>query len=125
MLSNFIGICELFDSNKNIDILTLSETHITADEGNNNLYKVPGYSFLNPSRTCGKGGRVEIYVWNGIDFQKPLDLQNVKLENIVLKVFINKSKSILITTFYRLPDSSKYLTCDFNEQFDKNLRHEP
>ena len=50
-----------------------------------------------------------------------MDLENNKIENIIIEVFINNAKSILIATFYRPPESSKYLPNDFNELFEESL----
>ena len=58
MLSNFVGMRELFDTNRKLDILTLSETHITTDEDNDELYEIPGYTFVKRNRTAGLGGGV-------------------------------------------------------------------
>jgi len=56
LLVNFHGIQELLSSNQNIDVLTLSETHISTDERIDKLYKIPGYNFERRNRAVGKGG---------------------------------------------------------------------
>ena len=45
LLYNKPAIEELTFSNKDIDVLTLSETHISTDEDNDNLYHISGYHF--------------------------------------------------------------------------------
>ena len=64
----------LFRDFKNIDILTLSETHINDDTYNDNpkLYEVPGFKFIHRNR---KNGGVAMYVSNKIQFDHRKDLE--------------------------------------------------
>ena len=52
---NFFGVQELFESHKNIDVLTLSETHLDSSNDMDNLYKIPGYIFLRGIGNLEKG----------------------------------------------------------------------
>lgn len=121
LLNNFIAIEELISSNKNIDVLTLSETHICSSEDNEKLYSVPNYNFESRNRSKGTGGGVAVYVRKDIDYVRRIDLENDSLENIVIEIIINKSKNFLIATHYRPPNTSKYLCKNFKEEFDKSL----
>ena len=72
LFSNFVHIQNLFHECKNIDILSLSETHVTGYNNINDLYKIDGFEFVHRNRKNGKGGGgVSEYiweiVWNGIE----------------------------------------------------------
>lgn len=123
IFSNFNGLCELFQSNPNIDILTLSETHLNdADfNGNQGLYNIQGYEFVCRNRKVGKGGGVAFYIKNDIRWKRRYDIESDNIESIWLEIFINKSKSFLISSIYKPPEGSKYLLKDFDESFDKML----
>ena len=57
-LSHFSAV---FDKYKNIDIFTLYETHIRQHD-NEQLFLIPGYSFISKPRLNGFGGGVAMYV---------------------------------------------------------------
>ena len=120
---SFTNICKLIDTHRNIDISTLSETHISNEENIDELYKVPGCKFINRHRTKSRGGGVAIYDRESIKFGKRFDLDGSHLENIVIEIFIktNKSKNIIISTCYRPPDPSDYFPKKFNELFNESL----
>ena len=60
--SNFESLCALIDSHPNIDVITLSETHLSRDE-NIDLYKINGYDLIVRSRGKGEmGGGVAVYI---------------------------------------------------------------
>ena len=80
-----------------------------------------GYNFEKRNRSVGKGGGVAIYIKDNINYIRRTDLENNKLENIVIEIIINKSKNVLITTYYRPPNTSKYLTTNYNEHFEESL----
>lgn len=50
LLNNMSGVCEFFSSNTNIDVLTLSKTRVTEYNNDSELYKIPGYNFLQKTR---------------------------------------------------------------------------
>ena len=57
------GICLLHGENPEIDVLTLSETHLNSNIDNNNeLYKIPGYVFLRRNRHEGIVVGVAMYI---------------------------------------------------------------
>ena len=58
LLHNFTAIKELLFTHKDIDILTLSETHICVAQDNDKLYHVQGYNFEKRNRLNGKGGEL-------------------------------------------------------------------
>ena len=86
LLHNFTAIEELLYTNKDIDILTLSETHICATEDNDKLYHhVQGYNFEKRNRLNGKGGGVALYVKDSVNYIRRTDLESKTLENIVIE----------------------------------------
>ena len=87
LLSNFTNICKLIDTHRKINILTLSETRICNEEIIDELYKIPGYKFINRHRTEGRKGGVAIYVRESINFERRFDLEGSHLENIVIEIF--------------------------------------
>ena len=107
----------------NMDIITLSETHINTDSFNNNteLYSIPGYTFIHKNRHMGTHGGVGMYISENIKWKWRLDLENNILEGIWIKVFQKHLKGFIIGTMYRPPDSSKYLPRDFATVFNDTL----
>ena len=58
LLNNFASVEELVSSNQKIDVLTLSETHISPSQNNDKLYNIPGYNFENETEQLGKEGEL-------------------------------------------------------------------
>ena len=60
LLHNFANLQGLFEQFKNIDIMTISETHIINSGFNDidELYEIPGYNFIKRNRKTGHGGGV-------------------------------------------------------------------
>ena len=104
-----------------IDILTLSETHIKKSENVDNLYAIPGYNFESRNRSTGFGGGVAVYIRETLNYIRRFDLESSELENIVIEIVINNSKNILLSTYYRPPNTLKYLHKNFNELFEQSL----
>ena len=123
IFTNFNGLCELFDSNQNIDVMTLSETHLSDTDltSNPELYKIHGYDFIYRNRKEGKGGGVAVYIKSSFRWKRRIDLECDDVENIWVEIFVNKSKSFLIATVYKPPESSNYLSNKFNEHFNNML----
>lgn len=121
LLGNFCALQEFVSSHGNVDVLTLSETHISNNERNENLYKLSGYNFESRIRNSGKGGGVAVYVKENISYIRRKDLESENIENIVIEIIIKESKNVLIATHYRPPNSSKHLCKDFNDIFNESL----
>ena len=49
-------------------------------------------------------------------------MESEKIENIWIEVLIPKSKGFLLGIFYRPPETSKYLSADFNSVFKDMLQ---
>ena len=123
--SNLDHIAELLKSFPNMDVLTLSKTHLQqgkTDENPEALYSIPGYSFVNKPRKSGKGGGVAAYISDKLTYNRRLDLENDELECIWLEMKPIKSSSYLIGIIYRPPASSKHLPKNVNDSFDEMLK---
>ena len=88
ILTNFIHIEHLLDQCKNIDILSLSETHIKTYSSNDNLYKIQGYQFIQRSRDKGNGSGVAFYLKENLKWDRRLDLETKTCENILIEINI-------------------------------------
>ena len=110
------------EKHKQIDIITLSETHITSNSWNDNceLYNIPGYTFIQKSRKNAVGGGVGMYISNNLKW-KFVDINCHDLETIWVEICVKKSKNFLVNTTYRPPDTSKHLQKNFNQTFDEML----
>ena len=120
--NNFAFISEILFSNREIDIFSLSETHII-EEGctPGELYHIDNYTYINRSRSTGQGGGVGIYIADNLKWIRRNDLENTNIESIWIEIFPPKSKSILFCTIYRPPDSSKHLHRNFEASFSEML----
>ena len=124
LLTNFIGLQELFDRHKNIDIMTISETHIIDEQyyDNDNLYKIPGYTFLKWNRKAGRGGGVAMFIGESVMWERRQDLEKDNIESIWIEVFIQNSKSFLVAAYYRPPEGSAYLPKNFNDMLRDSIK---
>ena len=123
LLTNFAKVESLIGIYNNMDILTLSETHITSHAGNDNnsLYEIPGYKFISKNRSNGKCGGVAMYVTDRMSWTRREDLENDNIEAIFIEVHQKNAKSFLVGSVYRPPDGSAYLHKDFNQHFQDML----
>ena len=101
--TSFNGICELLGHKPEIDILTLSETHLQ-QEDTDELFKIIGYEFKRRDRTNSPWGGVAMYIKDGIKYRRRDDLEQKCLESLWIEIFINKLKNFLMTSFYRPPN---------------------
>jgi len=83
LFHNILLLSEFFQSfQNNIDILSLSETHLTNDDSNVSLYKIPGYTRITKNRAVGQGGGVGIYISDRYNWIRRTDLEVESLECI-------------------------------------------
>ena len=111
---------ELFLKSNDLDIFGLSETHL-CDSNITGHLDIEGYELIKRNRSSGYGGGVCFYIKNGISFKQRSNLLQDGIENIFVEIFIKKSKSFLVGCFYRPPDSSAYLSKDFNDILSQNI----
>ena len=118
--TNFESLCSIIATH-NIDIITLSEIHLSNSE-NLSLYKINGYDEVFRCRPEGKGGGVCVYLKNSICWERRHDLEKDSIESIWLELFFHKSHSVLLCCVYRPPNSSSYLSKTFNINFNDTLQ---
>ena len=68
---------------------------------------LPGFDIIRKDRRVNgrQGGGVCIYVRANLNFKIRNDLQSEILENLIVEIIKPQSKSILVSTWYRPPDS--------------------
>lgn len=122
LFTNMGSLTMFLEKYKQIDIITLSETHITPDSWNDNrnLYNIPGYTFIQKCRKHATGGGVGMYISNNLQW-KIADINCGDLESIWIEICVKKSKNFLVNTTYKPPDTSKHLSKNFNELFENML----
>ena len=107
ILSNLDTLEEFITSHSNIDIISLSETHLNDD--NAICCKINGYTFLFKNR------RVAFYIKENITFERRFYLENSLTESIWIQINQKNSKPFLVGCFYKPPETSKYLQKNYNE----------
>ena len=123
LLGNKDYIIDILEYIRNIQILSLSETHIKQDLDYGGIFDIPGYQFIHRPRKTGGGGGVGAYIKDGVNWKRRQDLECYEIECIFVEILPPKSKSFLILIMYRPPDTSKYLHRDFNKMFCELLLH--
>ena len=111
----------LYMQNKLFDIITLNETRLDSSVLNGEI-EIPGYDIVRRDRNRSGGG-VAMYIRSNIPYTIRKDLFPDNLELICVEIKKFKSKSQLITTWYRPPNSSVELFSEF-ENFLKLLEDE-
>ena len=99
----------------------MNETRLD-DSVLNGEVEIPGYDIVRRDRNRNGGG-VAIYIRNNIPFTIRKDLMPDNLELLCVELKKPKSKPLLISTWYRPPNSSCELLNDF-EKFLKQLDDE-
>ena len=102
-----------------IHLLTLSETWVHENVTDAEL-DIVGYQLFRRDRGA-KGGGLAVYVRNDVSVVRRTDLENASVEGLWLELLIPKSRSILVGTFYRPPNSSTYHDKDFMPKFEDML----
>ena len=88
LFSNKTYVQELLHNfGKGIDILTMSETHVCAEDAEP-LFDIPGYDFVCKARLTGKGGGVAAYVSDSITWIRRNDLEDEVIECIWLEIIL-------------------------------------
>ena len=113
LLSNKSMIDEVLQSFGKIDLLSLSETHLSTEP--ESMMTIPGFTFEKLNRVKGSGGGVGAYISDRLNYIRRTDLETPELELMWVEIIIKSSRNILIGVMYRPPDSSKYLHEKFNE----------
>jgi exonuclease III len=111
----------VYMQNNPFAIITLNETRLD-DSVLNGEVEIPGYDIVRRDRN--KNGRgVAIYIRNNIPFAIRKDLMPDNLELLCVELKKPKRRPLLISTWYRPPNSSCELL-NYFEQFLKQLDDE-
>ena len=96
----------IFISDAKIDILCVNETKLDPSINDREVY-LAGYEIVRRDRNVNgrNGGGVCIYIRSNINYQVRDDLHSATLENLVVEIKKPRSKSVLVSTWYRPPDS--------------------
>ena len=86
-------ICEILESFSNIDIFSLSETHM--NENSNAQAHIQGYTLVSKPRATGDGGGVGAYISQNIPFARQIDLETSDVECIWLEILYPFCKVII------------------------------
>ena len=119
LLANKDNVCRVLDDFHKIQILSLSETHLSSDD--EPQAQIDGYSFISKPRKSAKGGGVGAYISSSVPYHRRLDLELDDIECLWIEVLFPKSKGFLIGFIYRPPDSSKHLPKNFNCKLESML----
>ena len=101
------------------DIVCICETWLNNTVLNSEL--LPGYSIFRRDRVGKIGGGVLVAVKLNIHATRRLDLENKDTEFVVIELPVENSKSALLYSFYRPPDSVP----DAVEQLNLSLQNTP
>ena len=102
-----------------IHILTLSETWLNESILDSEI-SIPGYNLFRLDRG-EHGGGVAVYARKELSFVRRDDLEMEEVEGLWLELFLPKSRGVLIGTFYRPPNTSKYHDSDFMSKLEVEL----
>ena len=101
----------VFLCGRDIDFSTLSETH-TQNTDNFEIFSIPGYHYIDESRTTATGGVVALYILDKHNFVRRKDFL-METESIWIEIRIKMSKIIHLCLTYRPLDSSLHLIDNF------------
>ena len=110
----------LFLSTTNIDILAVNETKLDNSILNDEVH-IPGFDIVRKDRAVnGKnGGGVCFYIKTNLNFYVRNDLCDDDLEILSVELTKPRSKSFIVSTWYRPPGSSLDLFKAFEDFVDK------
>lgn len=105
-----------------IDFILICETFLT--EANADLYQIPGYTFINRSRSSFARGGVGMYILDGIHFQRRDDLA-IFYEGEFESIFIETTsgpKKTIIGEIYRIPNTNELDSLNYFETILQQLQ---
>ena len=77
---------------------------------------------MRRDQKSGQGRGVGLYIRDGIDFARRLDLENDETETLWAEIRLKNTKPFIFGTIYNPPDSSKHLSKNFNFFLSKTLQ---
>lgn len=111
-----IGHSKILIEHTNLDILTVSETHLTQDIHNDEV-NIDGYQILRKDRAHKAGGGVAIYFKSALDCTRLSKYDDEDIETIWIEL-LSHSQRLLIGCVYRPPDVSLFFD-KFHRILDK------
>ena len=110
----------LFLSTAKIDILAINETKLDSTISNTELC-ITEFDLVRNDRKCNgrHGGGVCFYIKKNLNFHIRKDLHDESLEILSIEIIKPRSKSFVVTTWYRPPSSSLDLFRAFEEIVEK------
>ena len=97
LLANKDNVCRVLDDFHKIQILSLSETHLSTND--EPQAQIDGYSFISKPRKSAKGGGVGAYISSSVTYHRRLDLELDDIECLWIEVLFPKSKGFLMDLF--------------------------
>jgi hypothetical protein len=94
------------------DVVCVCETWLNSSISNSEL--LPGYNIYRRERTGRSGGGVLIAVKANLQSTRRQDLEKDGTELVVVELFKSNSKSVILYTFYRPPDSTPDVLHELN-----------
>lgn len=103
-----------------IDILAINESKLDPSVSNNEI-SILGFEIVRKDRNINGrfGGGVCLYIRNNLNFNLVENLSNDRLELITVEITLPHSRSFLISTWYRPPNSPIEIFQGFEEMIDK------
>ena len=110
----------IFMSGSKIDILAINETKLDSDINDNEI-ELSGFEIVRNDRSTNgrSGGGVCIYLRNNLNYQIRSDLYDDQLECLTVEITQPRSKSFLVSTWYRPPSSPANTFHAFENLIDK------
>ena len=102
-------------------VIGLTETWLT--KSSTIYYSLPGYKFIENSRTNKAGGGVAFYIKDDLDYHvhSELSLMNDIIESLSIEIKVSGSKNILIIVIYKPPNAN----CKLFLEYLQELLHNP
>ena len=100
-----------------IDVLAINETKIDSSVNDNEIY-LPGFEVVRKDRSVSGGG-VCIYLQSNINYQILNDLCDDRLECVVIEIIRPHSRSFIVSTWYKPPNSPQDIFWQFGSLIDK------
>ena len=106
----------VFMSNNKVDILCINETKLDSFINDNEVHILNFEIIRRDRRTNGRhGGGICIYIRSNINYKIRHNLQSEILKNLVVEIKKPRSKSILVSTWYRPPDLPTSYFAEFEQ----------
>ena len=102
-----------------IHIIALTETWAN-EQILDGEFEIPVYNIFRKDRDA-KGGGVLVFVRSDLSVFRRSDLDDTSVEGLWLEFLIPNSRGVLVGTFYRPPNSSRFYDKDFMSKFDDIL----